>query len=206
MSNTRPMVRLAAAALALVAGCSGPSAKADAAITAASEAITALGADAEKVMPYEVQQLKSAVAAARDTLAKGGYAAAEALVAEVPARAQELSGKVAAKRVQLTAELDTLGFALKKNLAAIQTKVDEFARTRRLPRGVTQAKVDSVKQVLATAPQEWTAIEAQIGAGELDAAYGKGTVLRLKVSQALEAVGLVSGEAEWHNLTLPPKP
>ena len=206
MSNTRPLIRLAAVALALVAGCSGPSAKADAAITAASEAITALGADAEKVMPYEVQQLKSAVAAARDTLAKGGYAAAEALVAEVPVRAQELSGKVAAKRVQLTAELDTLGFALKKNLAAIQAKIDEFARTRRFPRGVTQARVDSVKQVLATAPQEWTAIEAHIGAGELDAAYGKGTVLRLKVSQALEAVGLVSGEAEWHNLTLPPKP
>ena len=206
MSNTRPLIRLAAVALALVAGCSGPSAKADAAITAASESITALGADAEKVMPYEVQQLKSAVAAARDTLAKGGYAAAEALVAEVPVRAQELSGKVAAKRVQLTAELDTLGFALKKNLAAIQARLDEFARTRRFPRGVTQARVDSVKQVLATAPEEWSAIESQIQAGELDAAYGKGTVLRLKVSQALEAVGLVSGEAEWHNLTLPPKP
>ena len=206
MSNTRPMIRLAAVALAVATGCAGPSAKADAAITSASEAIAALGADAEKVLPYEVQQLKSAVAAARDTLAKGGYAAAEALVAEVPVRAQELAGKVAAKRVQLTAELDTLGFALKKNLVAIQTRLDEFARTRRLPRGVTQARVDSVKQVLATAPVEWSAIESQIQAGELDAAYGKGTVLRLKVSQALEAVGLVSGEAEWHNLTLPPKP
>jgi len=206
MSNTRPMIRLAAVALAVATGCAGPSAKADAAITSASEAIAALGADAEKVLPYEVQQLKSAVAAARDTLAKGGYAAAEALVAEVPVRAQELAGKVAAKRVQLTAELDTLGFALKKNLVAIQTRLDEFARTRRLPRGVTQARVDSVKQVLATAPAEWSAIESQIQAGELDAAYGKGTVLRLKVSQALEAVGLVSGEAEWHNLTMPPKP
>jgi hypothetical protein len=206
MSNTRPMIRLAAVALALVAGCSGPSAKADAAITNASEAITAIGADAEKVLPYEVEQLKRTVAAARDTLAKGGYAAAEALVAEVPVRAQELAGKVAAKRVQLTAELDTLGVALKKNLDAIQARLDEFARTRRFPRGVTQARVDSVKQVLATAPEEWNAIQAQIQAGELDAAYGKGTVLRLKVSQALEAVGLVSGEAEWHNLTMPPKP
>jgi len=206
MSNTRPMIRLAAVALALAAGCSGPSAKADAAITSASEAIAAIGADAEKVLPYEVEQLKKTVAAARDTLAKGGYAAAEALVAEVPVRAQELAGKVSARRVQLSAELDTLGVALQKNLAAIQTRLDEFARTRRLPRGVTQARVDSVKQVLADAPQEWSAIQAQIQAGELDAAYGKGTVLRLKVSQALEAVGLVSGEAEWHNLTMPPKP
>ena len=85
MSNARPMFRLAAVALALTAACSGARGKADAAITTASEAIANIGADAEKVMPYEVQQLKSAVAAARDTLAKGGYAAAEALVADVPA-------------------------------------------------------------------------------------------------------------------------
>ena len=206
MGKARSMIRLAGVALVFASACGGPSAKADAAITNASEAITAIGADAEKVLPYEVEQLNSAVAAARDTLAKGGYAAAEALVAEVPVRAQELAGKVAAKRVQLTAELDTLGVALKKNLDAIQARLDEFARTRRFPRGVTQARVDSVKQVVATAPEEWNAIQAQIQAGELDAAYGKGTVLRLKVSQALEAVGLVSGEAEWHNLTMPPKP
>jgi hypothetical protein len=200
------MIRLALVALTLAAGCAGARGKADTAITTASEAIANIGADAEKVLPYEVQQLQSAVAAARDTLAKGDYAAAEALVADVPARAQELAGKVSAKRVQLTAELDTLGFALKKNLAAIQARLDQFAKTRRLPTGVTQAKIDTVKQTLASAPEEWSAIEAQIQAGELDAAYGKGTTLRLKVSQALEAVGLVAGEAEWHNLTMPPKP
>ena len=206
MSTARPMFRLTAVALALSAACSGAKGKAEAAITAADQAIDAIAADAGKVLPYEVEQLKSSVAVARDSLATKGYAAAAALAAEIPAKAQEVAAKVPAKRAQLTAELDTLGFALKKNLAAIQAKLDQFAKTRRLPTGVTQAKIDSVKQVLAFAPEEWNIIEAQIQAGELDAAYGKGTVLRLKVSQALEAVGLVAGEAEWHNLTMPPKP
>ena len=206
MSTARPMFRLTAVALALTAACSGAKGKAEAAITAADQAIDAIAADAGKVLPYEVEQLKSSVAVARDSLATKGYAAAAALAAEIPAKAQEVAAKVPAKRAQLTAELDTLGFALKKNLAAIQTKLDQFAKTRRLPTGVTQAKVDTVKQTVASAPQEWAAIESQVQAGELDAAYGKGTVLRLKVSQALEAVGLVSGEAEWHNLTMPPKP
>jgi hypothetical protein len=197
------MTRLAAVALALTAACAG--AKADAAITTADQAVTAIAADAGKVLPYEVQQLTAAVAAARDTLAKGDYVAARALVADIPARAEELAAKVPAKRAQLTAELDTLGVALKKNLAAIQAKVDEFARTRRLPNGLSPAKLATVKETLAAAPEEWTRIEAQIQAGELDSAYGKGTVLRLKVSESLEAVGVIASEAEWHNLTPPPK-
>ena len=206
MGIAKPFLRLASVALVFAAGCSGAKGKAEAAITAADQAIDAIGADAAKVLPYEVQQLKSAVAAARDSLAAGAHEAAQVVVAEIPAKAAELAAKVPARKAQLTAELDTLGFALQKNLAAIQARLDEFARTRRLPTGVTQARVDSVKQTLAAAPQEWTAIQAQVQAGELDAAYGRGTALRLKVSSALEAVGLVSGEAEWHNLTMPPKP
>lgn len=205
MQAARPMTRLAAVALALTAACAGAKGKAEAAITTADQAVAAIASDAGKVFPYEVKQLNDAVTAARDTLAKGDYAAAQAAVADIPARAQELAAKVPAKREQLTAELDTLGFALRQNLAAIQAKVDEFARTRRLPNGLNAAKLATVKETLASAPQEWTQIETEMKAGELDSAYGKGTVLRLKVSESLEAVGLVAGEAAWHNLTLQPK-
>ena len=190
-------------AVAFATACSGARGKAEAAIAEADQAIAA--ADAGKVLPSDVQILTSAVTVARDTLAKGDAAAAQAIVADIPARAADLAARVPAKRAELTAQLDTLGFALQKNLAAIQAKVDEFEKTRRLPRGMDAAKLDSVKQTLATAPEDWKRVEADIQAGELDAAYGKGTVLRLKVSAALESVGLVAGESAWHNLALPPK-
>jgi len=205
MHVARLVPRLATVALALTTACGGAKAKAEADITTADSAVAAVAPDAGKVLPYEVQQLSSAVTAARDTLAKGDYAAAQAAVADIPARAQELAAKLPAKRAELTAQLDTLRFALLKNLAAIQTKVDQLARSRRLPMGLDAAKLATVKETLVSAPQEWARIEAEIQAGELDSAYGKGTVLRLKVSESLEAVGLVSSEAEWHNLKLPPK-
>lgn len=205
MHVTRRVKGLAAVALALAAGCAGAKGKAESAISAADQAVAAIASDAGKVLPYEVQQLTTAVTAARDTLAKGDYVTAQALVADIPARAQEVAAKVPAKREELTAQLDTLRFALKKNLTAIQAKVDEFARTRRLPNGLSPEKLATVKETLVYAPEEWTRIEAAIQAGELDDAYGKGTVLRLKVSESLQAVGLVFGESEWHNLTLPPK-
>jgi hypothetical protein len=198
MRNTLLLTALALAA------CSDARGKAEAAITSADQAIAA--ADAGKVMPSEVQILTSAVQVARDTLAKGDAAAAQAIVADIPAKAADLAARVPAKRAELTAQLDTLGFAMQKNLAAIQAKVDEIDRTRRRPAGLTAAGLDSVRATLASAPGEWKQVEADVQAGELDAAYGKGTTLRLKVSAALEAVGLVAGEAAWHNLSLPPKP
>lgn len=196
---------LATVALALSTACTGARGKAEAAIAKADQAIAAIAPEAGKVFPYEVQQLTSAVTAARDTLAKGDPAAARAAVAAIPARADSLAVRVPAKRAELTAQLDTLRAALQLNLASIQDKVEEFAKTRRLPLGLDRAELATVKETLVSAPKEWAAIEAEAKAGELDRAYGYATVLRLKVSAALDAVGLVASEAEWHNVKLAPR-
>lgn len=205
MRAVRLMIRLVPIALVLTAACAGAKTKAEAAITTADQAIAAIAPDAGKVLPFEVQQLTDAVTAARDTLAKGDFAAALAAAADIPTRAQEVAAKVPAKREQLTAELDTMGFAMSRNLAGIQAKLDEFAKTKRLPTSLDAATLATVKETLASATQEWTQIKAEIEGGELASAFGKGTVLRLKVSESLVAVGLVAGDPAWHNLTLPPK-
>ncbi len=205
MRAVRSMIRFAPLVLLLAAACAGAKAKAEAALSTADQAIAALAPDAGKVFPFEVQQLTDAVMAARDTLAKGDFGAAVAAVADVPAKAKELAAKVPAKRDQLTAELDTLGFAMTQNLGGIQAKLDEFAKTKRLPKGLDAEKLATVKATLASATQEWTQIAAEIGSGDLASAMGKGAVLRLKVSEALLAVGLVADDPAWHNLTLRPK-
>lgn len=205
MPAFRSLALLTPLALLLTAACAGARAKAEAAITAADQAIAALGPDAAKVLPFEVQELNGAVTAARDTLAKGDFVAALAAVADIPTRATDLASKVPAKRDQLAAELDTLGFAMSKNLAGIQAKVDEFAKTGRLPKGLDAAGLAKVKETLASATQEWDQIKSEIQGGDLASAFGKGTALRLKVSEALVAVGLVADDPAWHNLTLPPR-
>lgn len=196
---------VATAAIALASGCAGAKGKADAAIAAAEQAVTAIGPDGMKVLPLEVGRLTAAITAAKDTAAKGDYAAALSAVAEIPAQAKDLAAGLPAKAAQLTAELDTLGFAMTKNLAAVQAKLDEIARTRRMPKGLDAAKVTSLKETVASATSEWSAAMADIKNGDLASALGKGTVLRVKVSEAMTAVGLSGDEGAWHNLTLPPK-
>jgi len=158
-----------------------------------------------KGLPLEGGRLTAAITAARDTAAKGDYAAALSAVAEIPVQAKDLAAGLPAKAAQLTAELDTLGFAMTKNLAAVQAKLDEFTKTRRMPKGLDAAKVTSLKETVASATSEWSAAVADIKNGDLASALGKGTVLRVKVSEAMTAVGLSGDEGAWHNLTLPPK-
>lgn len=205
MRAARPMFRVIPLGFLLLAACAGAKGKAEAAIAIADQAIAGIGSDAGKILPFEVQQLTDAVSAARDTLVKGDFTAALAAVSDIPNRANDLAVKVPAKRAQLTAELDTLGFAMTKNLAGIQAKLDEFARTRRLPKGMDAAELAAVKETLASGTLEWNLIKAEIQNGDLASAFGRGAVLRLKVSEALLAVGLVADDPAWHNLTLPPK-
>lgn len=203
MTPPRWSIRLTALALA-VAACTSAQDRAAAAIAAADRAVAAIATDAAKVFPYDIEQLGAAVKAARDTLARGDSAAALAIATAIPARADSLAARVPARRAELGAQLDTLRAALRINLASIQGKVDELAKSRRLPPGLDPAELAAVRQLLVTAPGEWEQVEAEVREGELDSAYGRATMLRLKVSAALDAVGLVASEAEWHNVKLPP--
>jgi len=204
ISKPRTLLMVSAAAL-FAAACAGAKGKAEAAIAAADQAITAIGPDAEKIVPLDLQRLTSAVTAARDTLAKGDATAAMSAVADIPAKAQELAGSLAGKKAQLTAELDTLGFAMTKNVAAVQAKIDEFTKTKKLPKGLDAAKLATIKETAAAAKTEWAGIQADIASGNLASAFGKGTALRLKVSDAMVALGLSADDPAWHNLTIQPK-
>lgn len=205
MLRVRPLSRLCGLAIVLVSACSGAKGKAEAAIAAADQAVAAIGPNGTKVMPLEVDRLTAMITAARDTAAKGDYAAALSAVADIPVKAQEIAAGLPAHTAQLAAELDTLGFAMTKNMAAVQAKLDEFAKTRKLPKGLDAAGVASIKETLAAAGGEWSGALADIKNGDLASAIGKGTVLREKVSRAMTAVGLSGDEGAWHNLQLQPK-
>ena len=190
--------------LLALAACSGAKGKAEEALAGAEQKVTAASAEARQVLPAEVERLERKLTEARDSLTAGSYDAVVAASVAVSADIDSLTARVPAKRVQLAAELDTLRFAVQQNLAAIQKKLTEFDRTRRLPRDLDAAKLAEVKATVAQGPQDWEQVEAEIKSGNLAGAFGRATELRVKISNALTAVGLSAGETAWHNLTLPP--
>ena len=200
-----PSARTPLLLLLITAACSSAKGRAEADLAAADRALAALPADAAKVVPDQLTPLSAAVNQGRDELSKGDYVAASASVREVPAKAQLLADSLPARKARLAAMLDTLAVAMPRNLAAIKATLDTIALRKRLPRGVDEQELQEAKDTYAAVSAEWNEVMKLSQAGELADAAARALNLKTRVSHSLLALGLVSDERAWSNVTLPPK-
>jgi hypothetical protein len=200
-----PSARTLILPLAIIAACASAKGRAEADVAAAERAVAALPADATKVVPEQVTPLVDAVNQGKDQLAKGDYAAASTSVREVPAQAKLVADSLPARKAALTAVIDTLAVAMPRNLAAMQAKLDTIARSKRMPRGLDEQELQEAKDTQAAAPAEWAEVMKLFQAGELANAMSRAQSLKTRVSHSLLALGLVSDERAWSNVTLPPR-
>ncbi|HEY9385075.1 MAG TPA: hypothetical protein VIP80_16310 [Gemmatimonadales bacterium] len=191
--------------LVVAAACTSAKGRAEADIAAADRALAALPADAAKVVPDQFTPLSDAVNQGKDQLSKGDYAAASASVREIPAQAQLLADSLPARKASLAAVLDTLSVAMPRNLAAIKAKLDSIGTGKRLPRGLDQQQLQEAQDTYAAASAEWTEVMSSYQSGDLASAMSRALGLKLRVSRSLLALGLVSDERAWSNVTLPPR-
>jgi hypothetical protein len=191
-------------ALALVS-CGGPRRSAESDLAAAERAVTALPADASRVVPDEATALSDAVNRGKDEIARGEFAAASTTLREVPERARLLADSLPSRRQALSAMLDTLAVAMPRNLAAMGARLDSIGRSRRLPAGVDEQELAEARETHAAAQAEWPQVMSMAGSGELAQAATRALQLKDRVSRSLLALGLVSDERAWSNVTLPPR-
>ena len=202
---TRIPALVASLGLALTAACGGAKSAAEQALVAADSAVSAVVPMAEKIAPEELQALNAALASARDALAGGDFAAAATAAKDIPAKAQELAALVPERTSQLNADWQTLSADMPKNLAAVKDRLDDIARTRRMPEGVTADAVESAKATYAAASPAWEQAAAAFTAGDLAGAMTQALNLKTRVSEAMTALGLESGDRAWGNLMTPSK-
>ena len=197
--------QLALGIVLLTLACAGARGRAESEVAAAEQALAALPPEVAKVLPEELAPLNEAVNQGRDQFAKGEYAAASASVREVPAKARVLADSLPARSAALRAALDTLSVAMPRNLAAIQAKLDTIGRASRLPRGLDEQEFQEAKDTHAAVSAEWPEVMTAVQAGELASAMTRALNLKARVSRSLMALGLVSDERAWSNVTLPPR-
>lgn len=190
--------------LLVAAACAGAKGRAESDLAAAERAVAALPPEGMKVVPDQVTALTDAVNQAKDHISKHEYEAASTSVRDVPAKAQLVADSLPARRAALSAALDTLGVAMPRNLNAIQAKLDTIARSRRLPRGLDEQELQAAKDTHAAVSAEWVEVTNAYKAGDLAAAMARAQRLKARVSRSLMALGLVSDERAWTNVTLPP--
>jgi hypothetical protein len=158
---------------AVVGGCGGQKAPAEAAIASAETAFAAVQAEAVKYLPDQAKGVADAIAGAKAALGKGDYQAALTAAQALPGTISELSTAMAAKKTELTATWTSLSESMPKVVEVIQSRIGILSKSKALPAGLDAAKFDQAKSGLATLTSAWSEATTAFGAGNLTEAVAK---------------------------------
>ena len=183
----------------VVGGCSNKE-PAQQAIAAAESALSAVRETAQKYVPDQLAAVDAQIAGAKDSLAKGDYAAVLAAGPKITAANGDLKNAASAKKAEVEAALakakdawGSMSADLPKMVDAIKSRVDMISKTHRMPAGVTKdalasakSGVDSLKASLADATSAATS-------GDFTTAVAKGAELKAKAAEIMKSIGMKAG-------------
>jgi DNA repair exonuclease SbcCD ATPase subunit len=173
-----------------LAACSNSKAPAEQALKAAEEALNAAKTEAMKYFPDQVKGVEDALKAAKDTFAKGDYAGATSAANAVAAKAKGLVSASAAKKAELTKEWEELNAGMPITIAAIQSRVDDLSKSKKLPKNLDKAKLESAKSGLAEVSKSWDEASNAYKEGSLADALAKGKGAKEKAAQIMSSLGM----------------
>ncbi len=185
-----------AALLLLAAGCSQRD-PAAAAIDAAEGALQAVYEDAQKYVPERYAQVKAELETARKAFDEERYADAIAAVKDVPAHAEELAkASVEAKQkrlAELNAEWTRLSGSLPGRVAAIETRLAELGKMRKLPQGMDKQLLEEANAAFSSAKSAWDDASAAFMAGDLESAATKARDVETMTQDLMARLGMQAG-------------
>jgi tRNA U34 5-methylaminomethyl-2-thiouridine-forming methyltransferase MnmC len=152
----------------LIAGCSLSKAPAQAAITAAEEALNLVRAEAQQFVPDQLAMLETALGNAKNSFTKGDYNAAIAAAKDIPLKIKDLTAAIEAKKAELPKVWEALAKDVPKLIASTKAAVAKA-------KGVDPAMLDQAKASLDEMPATWTKAQAAFKDGNLAEAVGRAT-------------------------------
>ena len=164
------------------------------AIEAGEDAMAEVYADAQKYIPRQYAEVKTALEEARQAYDSGNYADALSKAQGLPAKAAELGQAAAAAREtlhqQLTVEWQQFTAGLPGLLDGLQGRLTELEKARRLPEGVTKDAVERAGKGLAVARNAWSEALAAFEAGNLEGAATRAGESERLVTELMTDVGM----------------
>jgi hypothetical protein len=170
--------------------CSSPKAPAEQAIKAAEEALNASRADAMKYIPDQVKSVEDALKAAKESFAKGDYAGAATAATAAAAKAKDLAPAAGAKKAELTKGWEELSAGMPKTIAEIETRIATLSRSRKLPKGLDKAKLESAKTGLAEISKSWDESVKAYQEGSLADALAKAKGAKERAADIRSSLGM----------------
>ena len=200
MRNTRSSLLVAGLAAALLAvGCAGQKEPATKAVADAEAALSSIREDASKYAADELKTADDAIAALKSNLEKGDYkailAGAPALVAQVDTLRKTIADKKAEAEAALEAAKGKWAEAstdLPKMVAAIQSRLDILTQSKKLPKNLDKAALDSAVAGFDSIKAAWGEATAAATSGNFVEAMGKADAVKAKGAEVMAALGMTT--------------
>jgi len=189
----------ALAAAVLAAGCAGQKEPATKAVADVEASLSALRDDASKYAATELQSADAALASLKSSLQTGDYksilAGAPALVAQVDTLRKTIADKKAEAEAALEAAKGKWAEAstdLPKMVAAIQSRLDILTRSKKLPKNLDKAALDSAVAGFDSIKAAWGEATAAATSGNFVEAMGKADAVKAKGAEVMAALGMTT--------------
>ncbi|HPC73500.1 MAG TPA: hypothetical protein P5551_00130 [Syntrophales bacterium] len=175
--------------------CSISKEPAERAIKSAEAAFNAVKEETLKYAPAETRDLEKAILAAKDKYDRNDYDAALKSATALPDKINQLVTLAGARKTEWVRNWEALGKELSAMTDAVQARIEDLTKRRKLPPGIDRAKLDEARAAQASVTQMWTEAKDTYEAGRLMDAVAKAKSARDKAVEAMTGLGLQVQEA-----------
>jgi hypothetical protein len=151
--------------------------------------LSAVSADAQKYIPEQYAQAQGKVAALTASYEKKDYAAVIAGAPAVLTEVNGLSGAISAKKDEMVKALGnewrSLAASVPQSLTAVQSRVDDLSKTKRVPKDVD---LNAAKSGLADANTAWGKAQDAFKSGNPEDAVAAAKDAQSKLATAAAAL------------------
>jgi hypothetical protein len=183
----------------IIFGCTSQKEPAEEAVSNINAALATVHDSAAKYAPEGLQSVEAQVATLKDNLSKGDY---KKVLADAPAVTTALANLQQAaiakqeeadtKLAQTKQQWRTLSADVPKMIAAIQSRVEELSKSRRLPKRVSKTSSESAKASLESLNSTWTEASSAGANGDYAGGVAKGQAAKDKATEIMNELGMTS--------------
>jgi flagellar hook-basal body complex protein FliE len=185
-----------AALLALSLGaCTRGKVPAEQALKSAEEALNAVKPEAMKYIPDQVKPVEESLKAAKEAFDKGNYGETTTAAIFATSKAKDLLAATIAKKNELTKAWEEQSRMLPNMIAAIQSRIDDLSKSRKLPANLDREKFERARNDLVEIDKAWGEASSAFKEGGLPDALAKAKSAREKAVEIMTTLGMQVPEA-----------
>lgn len=195
MSMTRILAVVAAAAV-LMTGCANQKEPAEKAVAQVEASLAQFKDDAEKYAAEELKSAQESLDKLKNELANKNYKAVVLQTPNVASTVAALKDTVAKKKADaeemLAAaqqEWTDLSASVPEMVTKLQAKVDSFAKSRKLPKGLDKAGFEAAQQDFEALKSSWAEAGAEFSSGMVADAVRRARAAKAKAEELVQKLG-----------------